>query len=161
MANSSDVDMETCFIIAVYPWRQTMCCENTRRLRSVQQECCRSPGWIPSSESPVPHLSNPPGLISCGGERHPLTSSSIIRDGREPLWVLSNSIQEFSQPVQSSLDKLTPFHPPSQAASLLCCPTIPWCNPDSRLSTSTEAQRKVGREKRSKGKISGALARVC
>lgn len=79
--------------------------------------------WIPPSEPLTlqPHQLPPssrPDKLWCpphprsltseaGWERHPLTSSLIIRDGREPLWVLSNSIQEFSQPVQSSLDKLT------------------------------------------------------
>ncbi|GAA6231824.1 uncharacterized [Lates japonicus] len=99
---------------------------------------------------PPPPPPNPPGLISCGArptlapfateagrERHPLTSSSIIRDGREPLWILSNSIQEFSQPVQSSLDKLTPccvlFHNPPGA-------TPPYRR--SRRHTSSEKSRK-------------------
>lgn len=118
-----------------WPWRETIRCENTRQLRSVLDGSTPPESLTLQPHSPlnVPH---PPGLISCGarptlapvevgGERHPLTSSSIIRDGWEPLWVLSNSIQEFSQPVQSSLDKLNPPHPhPHSQTDLmwpLCC----------------------------------------
>lgn len=154
-----------CFVIAI------LTLERHHTLAKVQQECCGSPGWIPPSESLTlqlslqPPSSSRPDKLWCpphprpfmGGERHPLTSSSIIRDGREPLWVLSNSIQEFSQPVQSSLDKLTPCPPPPTPTpertrcglSAVSCPTIPWCNPDTRLSSSTGAQRKVRREERS------------
>lgn len=75
--------------------------------------------WCPPHPRPLDTK-----LSEAGGEHHPLTSSSIIRDGQEPLWVLSNSIQEFSQPVQSSLDKLTPCPLPPNRADLTwpsCC----------------------------------------
>lgn len=85
-------------------------------------------------------------------ERHPLTSSLIIRDGREPLWVLSNSIQEFSQPVQSSLDKLTPCPSTAPDPPLNTLAGLTWrfrcvlthnppVRPQSRLHTSSEKSR--------------------
>lgn len=92
-------------------------------------------------------------LSEAGGERHPLTSSSIIRDGQEPLWVLSNSIQEFSQPVQSSLDKLTPCPLSPNRVDLtwpFCCVLShnpPWCNPDP-VSPSPNKLREKSREKK-------------
>lgn len=116
--------------------------------------------WVsrmdPPSKSPfypIPAPSSRPDKLWCllhplplatraGREHHPLTYSKIFRDGREPLWVLSHSIQEFSQPVQSSLDKLTPLPAPR----FVFIPTLFWCNPNP---ASTQAQSKVEREKRS------------
>ncbi|CAB1437051.1 unnamed protein product [Pleuronectes platessa] len=116
----------------------------------------KSPNLPPPSSRPdklwfLPTLA--PLTTEAGRKHHPLTSSSIIRDGQEPLWVLSNSIQEFSQPVQSSLDKLTPRPPTHNSsrldtASLLCLtPRSPKALVQPPIPASTQAHTKSRRRK--------------